>query len=160
MNIRFSDQKLFLDMNSIFLAGPTMRNSSFLKSWRLKACDILEELKFNGTVYVPEFYTDRNFGDNDYINQTKWEWACLDAAGVIVFWVPRQMKDMPALTTNIEFGRYLTKKKDSVILGYPKYAEKMKYMDLLYRTETGRVAETTLENTLRAAVNQCDFRHA
>lgn len=157
MNIRFSDQELYLDTNSIFLAGPTMRNSTFSKSWRKKACMILEELKFDGTVYVPEYYSDKEFEDDAYINQTKWEWECLDIADVIVFWVPRQMKDMPALTTNIEFGRYLTKKKDSVILGYPRYAEKMKYMDLLYRTETGRIPETTLGGTLRKALLQLDY---
>lgn len=154
MNIKFSDQELYLDTNSIFLAGPTMRNSSFSKSWRKRACMILEKFNFDGTVYVPEYYNEREFENDDYINQTKWEWDCLDAAGVIVFWVPRRMADMPALTTNIEFGRYITKKKDSVILGYPKYAEKMKYMDFLYRTETGRVAEATLENTLKCALVQ------
>lgn len=158
MNIRFSDQELYLDTNSIFLAGPTMRNSTFSKSWRKKACTILERFDFDGTVYVPEYYSNKEFEDDAYINQTKWEWECLDIAGIIVFWVARQMREMPALTTNIEFGRYITKKRDSVILGYPRYAEKMKYMDLLYTAETGREPFHTLEATLHAAVNDMKYR--
>lgn len=159
MNIKFSDQELYLDENSIFLAGPTLRDSSFSKSWRKNACKILEELGFDGTVYIPEFYTESVFKDGDYIRQTKWEWDCLNIAGAIVFWVPRRMEDMPALTTNIEFGRYMSEKADQIILGYPNNAEKMRYMDLYYREKTGRIPSENMKSTLKEAVQLLKKRY-
>ncbi|WP_097005321.1 nucleoside 2-deoxyribosyltransferase domain-containing protein [Lacrimispora amygdalina] len=152
MIIKFSDQELYFNKNSIFLAGPTLRDSSFYYSWRKKACEILEQLGFTGTVYVPEFCEERKFREDDYIKQTKWEWACLDVAGVIAFWVPRCMENLPGLTTNIEFGIYIAKKADRLVLGHPEDAEKMKYMNLLYKEKTGRTSANTIEETLKEAM--------
>lgn len=160
MNIKFADQELYLDENSIFLAGPTRRNSPFDISWRKEACDILENLGFDGTVYIPELLQEDKFDNEDYSKQTKWEWACLEVAGAILFWVPRNMKDMPALTTNIEFGRYMAERPDHVVLGYPSCAEKMQYLDLYYREKTGRIPAGTLEDTLKEALERlAHMRH-
>ena len=38
---------------SIFLAGPTPRSND-IKSWREEAIKILEQLEFEGIVYIPE----------------------------------------------------------------------------------------------------------
>lgn len=48
MIINFSDEPINLDnKKKIFLAGPTLRNSSFNNSWRKEACEILENIGFD-----------------------------------------------------------------------------------------------------------------
>src|SRR3989338_6807118 len=102
---------------SIFLAGP-MPRSRKVKSWRPEAIRILEKLGYDGVVFYPE---DRDGGwRQDYTAQANWEHAGLDAADCILFWVPRQLKTMPAFTTNIELGLYA--KSGRIVLGAPKDA--------------------------------------
>lgn len=141
--------------SSIFLAGPTPRDSETV-SWRPEALSILERLKYSGTVYVPETW-DWGWGIHGYENQVNWENDALAAARVIVFWVPREMIHMPALTTNVEFGRYCTTGK--AILGYPTTAAKVRYLDSLAKRFNVPVYNT-LEETLQRAVaySQADYR--
>lgn len=110
----------------IFLAGPTPRDAA-IQSWRPQALALLEQLGYTGTVYVPEAADWQPHAD--YTGQIEWEWAALDAADKIVFWVPRNLQSMPALTTNVEFGLYV--KSGKAVLGYPPEAEKMRYLDAL-----------------------------
>ncbi len=154
MQINFSNQEPILDTkNSIFLAGPTMRDNDVAFSWRMKAIKILNNYKFDGIVYVPEYKSGLKFNNKKIEEQTRWEWACLDNCGVIVFWIPRSLPDMPGFTTNIEFGRYITIKPDNVVLGFPDTAEKMKYLELLYEEQTSRIRCSTLQSTLQKALD-------
>ena len=150
MVINYSDQPVKKGEPSIFLAGPTPRSKKvplliaiickFMQkcgfrgnkkrlSWRTDACRLLRKYGFNGIVYVPELSTRE--AQFDYDNQVQWEWEALDRATIIVFWIPRKLPDMLGLTTNIEFGYYV---RDSrVMYGRPKTAEKMAYLDRLYK---------------------------
>ena len=118
---------------SIFLAGPTYRDGQVKnpleRSWRKQAIDYLAKKKFSGTIYAPEPFL------GDYKKQIQWETAHLEKANVILFWIPRDLKMLPGFTTNIEFGEYLNSGK--IILGYPKGAPKMKYLE--YRARGHRV---------------------
>lgn len=138
MTVCFSDQDPMLDSNSVFLAGPTRRNSHYEKSYRKEIVRLYQDAGFDGIIYVPEIFEERAFDENEVEKQTRWEWNCLDAAGIILFWVPRKLLDMPAFTTNVEFGIYTEKKPKQVVLGYPKDAEKMRYLRLRYEEATGR----------------------
>lgn len=149
MKVNYSDEKILLNNPSIFLAGPTPRKIG-VKSWRPEAIKILNNLGFNGTVYIPEHATKPKY---DYLDQVEWEKAGLENADIIVFWVPRELKDMPAFTTNTEFGYYLASKTDQVVYGRPKDAPKNRYLDWLYKTKTGKTPFNTLEETLTTAVN-------
>jgi len=111
---------------SIFLAGPTPRRHD-VKSWRPEAISILEKIGFDGTVYVPE--PEGWQSSIDYDDQVHWEWEALNAATVVAFWIPRDMIDMPALTTNVEFGLLVNSGK--VVVGYPEYSPKNKYIGKL-----------------------------
>ena len=154
MKVYFSDQTPVLTSNSIFLAGPTKRNSVYIYSWRKIAVYLLEEkMRFDGVVYVPEFEGTNKFDDKYIKRQTEWEWACMDAAGAILFWIPRYFPEMPAFTTNVEFGIYTEKKPNRVILGYPDYAEKMKYLEMRYRKVTGRESKRDITESLQEAVD-------
>ena len=156
MKVCFSDENYILDKNSIFLAGPTLRDSSFDLSWRKNACAILEKLGFDGIVYVPE-YNHGIFSKEKVEKQALWERACLEAAGCILFWVPRNMDNMPALTTNVEFGTYLQRKPDNVILAYPDSAEKVWYLGWLYNLEKpGSPIYHHLEEALSMAVKNIE----
>ena len=111
---------------SIFLAGPTPRDEQ-TPSWRPEAINILQNLGFTGTVLVPE---DRNNKrEFEYDDQVHWEWAAINQATVVVFWVPRELKKMPAFVTNVEFGLLATSGK--VLLGAPDGASKMGYLKAL-----------------------------
>jgi calcineurin-like phosphoesterase family protein len=128
----------------------------------------LESLGFNGTVFVPE-RSDKTV-KIDYFDQVEWEYAALNEAKVIVFWVPRDMKTMPAFTTNVEFGLWIAKGK-KVLYGRPRIAPqsavtsgeddfapecpKNRYLDWLYGKECGieqRNIATRLGDVLSAAM--------
>ncbi len=133
MIINYSDQEVIKDGKSIFLAGPTPRGLD-ISSWRDDACKILEKIGFDGVVYVPEYSTWKP--KEDYVNQAMWERDALTNATVIAFWIPRQLPDMPAFTTNVEFGYWLHSGK--VVYGRPSDACKIKYLDWLYKLDYGK----------------------
>jgi len=118
--------------NSIFLAGPTPRSVEVMP-WRPVAIDILQDLGFKGTVFVPE-RKDWSVKFN-YDDQVQWELNCLELASCIAFWVPRHLNDMLGLTTNVEFGLYIRSGK--VVYGRPKNAPHTRYLDCLYEKWCG-----------------------
>ncbi len=130
MIINYSDQKVITGRKSIFLAGPTPRGENAI-SWRTDAIQILKQLNFDGLVYVPEYSTWKP--KEDYVDQAMWERDALTNATVIAFWIPRQLPDMPAFTTNVEFGYWLHSGK--IIYGRPDEASKIKYLDWLYKLD-------------------------
>lgn len=111
--------------NSIFFAGPTPRLKE-VQSWRPEALAILEELGFDGFVFVPET------GDWDwcknYEEQVHWEWQALSRAACTLFWVPRDLETMPAFTTNVELGFMAALRPGKIVLGAPQDAPKMRYL--------------------------------
>jgi len=133
---------------SLFLAGPTPRKDRPIESWRPNALITLEKLKFDGIVFIPE-HTDSKSAI-EYTAQIEWEWAALHGAGVIVFWVPRDLHFFPAFTTNVEFGYYIDKKP--TVHGRPVTAPKNTYLDWLYDKVTGKKPFDTLVDTLSAAI--------
>ena len=147
MIVNYSDQEVIKNQKSIFLAGPTPRGENS-ESWRTKACNIIEQLGFDGIVYVPEYSTWKPKAD--YVDQAQWERDALSNASVIAFWIPRTLPDMPAFTTNVEFGYWLHTGK--VLYGRPDDAKKIKYLDWLYKTDTNKSPYSSLEELLYSSV--------
>lgn len=109
--------------NTVFIAGPSPRDTK-IKSWRPDFMQQLFDSGFKGTIINPE---NKEFNEKfDYDKQVEWEDKGLNAADLIVFWVPRDLEALPGFTTNIEFGEWM--KSGKVILGFPKDAAKMNYM--------------------------------
>lgn len=143
---------------AIFLAGPTPRNSE-VKGWREKALIYLGKLGYDGVVFVPlprdqEWY-------NDYTGQIEWEQKCRRLADIILFWVPRRILhmrlgvvdlNMPAFTTNIEFGEDRSSYK--MVYGRPDDAEKCNYLDFLYKQTYSCEPRTTLFETVKDAIGE------
>lgn len=148
---------------SIFLAGPTPRSSE-VKSWRPDAIEIIDKLQFNGYVFLPENRpgSDMEF---DFFEQVEWEKRHLNAANIIAFWIPSNMENMPALTTRVEFGRYIGKKSksnlkvDKVVLGYPETAEHIRYISWMYQDITGYIPHKTLSSTIHEAIELANLDH-
>lgn len=155
MTISFSDKPIILDESrvSIFLAGPTIRNSCFNKSWRKQACDILENEGFTGIVYVPEF---ENEAQRDYMKQVLWERSGLENATHILFYIDRDMKNSPGMTTNVEFGAWIEKTPERVWLGYPPTSEKMGYLDWFYQFHTGRIPYSDLISLIKGILKEIE----
>ena len=151
MKVNYSDEQVIKGDKSIFLAGPTPRSIE-IETWRKEALKILEELGYDGIVYVPEReFDDRNF---DYNNQVWWEREALHNANVVLFWIPRDIKTMPAFTTNVEFGYWISKNKDKVLYGRPDDSKKNKYIDWLYKTETGKNPHNDLKELLIESIEK------
>ena len=151
MVVNYSDQEVIKNQKSIFLAGPTPRGEN-TESWRTEACKIIEELGFDGVVYVPEYSTWKPKAD--YVDQAQWERDALSNASIIVFWIPRSLPDMPAFTTNVEFGYWLHTGK--VIYGRPDDAKKIKYLDWLYKTDMNKEPYNNLQELLKDSVEQAN----
>lgn len=113
---------------SIFLAGPCPRETG-VASWRPEFLVELEKQGYQGTVFTPESDPTQP-ARFDYDNQVEWEQHGRQMADAIVFWVPRKSPEMPAFTTNIEFGEDLASGR--IVYGRPTWAEKCRYLDKLW----------------------------
>ncbi len=150
MRVIHSDESLEFEGHSVFLAGPTPRKMGVL-SWRIEALKMIERSGYKGTILVPE-RTDWAV-KFDYADQVEWEEEGLRRADVIVFWVPRSLPDMPAFTTNVEFGRWIEKKPGQIVYGRPNDAIHCRYLDWLFMKKRLSLPWDTLENTINAAIN-------
>lgn len=153
MKINYSDQEVMKGEKSIFLAGPTPRGEN-ITSWRTEACKKLEELGFDGIVYVPEYSTWKP--KEDYVDQAMWERIALTEATTILFWIPRKLPELPAFTTNVEFGYWLHSNK--VIYGRPDDASKIKYLDWLYELDYHKKPLNNLEQLLKEAIKMTESK--
>lgn len=147
----YSDEIIIKGKKSIFLAGPTPRDENTI-SWRIDVCDRLEKLGFDGVVYNPEYSSWKP--KSSYIDQAEWEREALIEATVILFWIPRDLKDMPAFTTNVEFGYWLHTGK--VIYGRPDNSVKNKYLDWLYKVDYNKEPFNDLDKLLKEAIKMVD----
>jgi len=131
---------------SIFLAGPTPRDEK-AQSWRPEAIDLLRAAGFDGVVFIPEARDGVWHGDK--VAQIEWEERSLHLSDSIIFWVPRNMETMPALTTNTEFGRW----EDSgrVVLGSPDTAVRNEYL-LHYARKLDIPVAYTLDSVIDLAL--------
>ena len=135
--------------NSIFLAGPTPRSKE-VETWRGKALELLTDLNFKGSVFVPEMLGAEQWNPV-YDEQIEWEHKALYVTEAIVFWVPRDIKGgMPAFTTNVEFGMFLNDER--MFYGRPDWAEKCKYLDYCYKDAKGEIPKNDLCKLLREAM--------
>lgn len=145
MDIVYARESLPTRMTrSLFLAGPTPRSKD-VKSWRADALAMLQSIE--GHVFVPE-PRDGKWA-SDYEGQIEWEAEALNQADVILFWVPREMTSMPALTTNDEWGYW--KNSGKVVFGAPDDAVHVRYQQH-YADQFKIPSSNTLLKTMQTAL--------
>lgn len=101
---------------SVFLAGPVPREQG-VPSWHPEAIRLLRRgwaRPGRLVVFAPE---PREGVVVEGIDTIGWEERGLSRSDVILFWIPRDMATMPALTTNIEWGRWHASGR--AVLGVP-----------------------------------------
>lgn len=85
---------------------------------------------FNGYVFIPEFESEVFESEGfDYDAQVEWEHNALTSSSTIIFWIPRDMNTMPALTTNDEWGYWKSRRPEKLVLGFPEGTEKVRYQE-------------------------------
>lgn len=128
MKIIFAKEKIVNSGKTIFLAGPSPRNTGHL-SWRIEAIELFKDNNFKGTLLVPEDREKRTEAEFNYIDQIEWEDEGLHKADIIIFWIPRDLEKFPGFTTNIEWGVWTQKAPEKLVLGSPANAPKMGYLN-------------------------------
>lgn len=132
-----------LSLPTIFLAGPTPRKDKPVPSWRPRAVEEFKRQGFNGNLCIPEPHPKGRW--LSYPEQVAWEHVWLDFADCILFWIPRDMDTMPAMTTNIEYGMYMRSGK--LVMGVPFGTPHMKYI-----LRTSKVRGTPIARSLGSTV--------
>jgi hypothetical protein len=138
---------------SVFLAGPTPRSDA-VASWRPQAIEALEAAWNPPTaqtlhILAPE--KPEGPREIEYDNQIEWEWAGLDQASAILFWIPRDLRTLPGFTTNVEFG--LVARSGRAVLGCPPDCpnpERNRYLIKLAQRFGVPVTETLAETVAAA----------
>ena len=152
MKVIYAQQPLETEGKTIFLAGPTPRKES-VQSWRPEALIAFRDLNFDGTVLLPEFRDNKDWKNNfAYDNQIIWEQEAMELADIVLFWIPRSLPDMPAFTTNTEYGYWLAKDPVKIVLGIPKNAVKCDYIKYTAKQNLILV-HTHLEDLVKYSVN-------
>jgi len=146
MNIYYAQDEVNFE-NSIFLMGPSPRDEN-TKSWRKEAIELFEKIEkeydFTINLVLPEF-KDGNF-NFEKEDQIKWELNCQNNSTILFFWIPREMKKLPGLTTNIELGMNIDRK--NLVIGFPKNSEKNEYIKILCKIKNIPLFNS-LENQVR-----------
>jgi len=140
---------------SIFLAGPTYRIDEKTHKkieWRKEAIELLKKAGFDGIVYEPIYFEDNLPEGWTYEKQVSWEIQMLNRASCILFWIPRDLEELPGFTTNIEFGRFMLSKR--VVAGAPDEAPKNEYIQNMCE-RYGTKWENTLEKCVNNAIDMC-----
>lgn len=148
MKVITPENDLVFNKRSVFLAGTTPKNRK--DNWREKVISALESAGFDGVVYNPD-YTD-NATRLSYADQIMWEINAMKISSVIAFWVDRDMKHRPGLTTNVEFGYYI--KNNNVVYGRPTTSEKCFYLDTIYKFEQNTEPANNLEDFIKQIINK------
>ncbi|MFJ5288603.1 nucleoside 2-deoxyribosyltransferase domain-containing protein [Streptomyces sp. NPDC088348] len=138
---------------SVFLAGPTPRLGGDVESWRPNAVKELAT-RWTGkqplTVLTPESRGGKRA--KHYDDQVEWETAARAVADAILFWIPRDLRTMPGMTTNVEFG--LDAPTGRAVLGCPPDCpnpERNRYL-VYVAGRFGVPVCTTLTDTAAAAL--------
>ncbi|MCC7522395.1 hypothetical protein IT407_01145 [Candidatus Uhrbacteria bacterium] len=111
---------------SLFLAGPTPRHPH-VRSWRPQALRTIRSYREKLAIYYPEPRGSDSWNP-DGVQHIRWEREALKRADAILFWMPRQLTNMPGFRSNTEWGFWTARNPDKLVLGYPKDAPGMRGM--------------------------------
>ncbi|QFU90219.1 nucleoside 2-deoxyribosyltransferase domain-containing protein [Amycolatopsis sp. YIM 10] len=139
---------------SVMLLGPTPRSAE-VESWRPAAVDLIaagwqepEPL----VVLSPE--SRGGWRAREYDDQVAAELEMIESARALMFWIPRDLRTMPAFTTNVEFGLIAGTTPERAVLGCPPECadpERNRYL-IWHARRLGIPVCDTLERTVETAL--------
>ncbi|MEE1735436.1 nucleoside 2-deoxyribosyltransferase domain-containing protein [Streptomyces sp. BE147] len=137
----------------VFLAGPTPDKSAPVPSWRPEATRLLGE-QWTGQTPLTVLSPESRHGEraDRYETQVDWETTARAAATAILFWIPRDLRTLPGMTTNVEFG--LDARSGRAVLGCPPDCpnpERNRYL-IYVAHRHGIPVRETLTDTVAAAL--------
>ncbi len=154
MNVVYALESLNeIKFPSFFAAGGTPRSAN-VKSWRPSFIKILEDFNFKGTVLIPE--TKDGVWKHNYDSQIDWEQEAMEKANLITFWMPRDLKTLPCLTSNIEIGLYL--KSGKILYGRPIESVKNSYIDYSYKKFCNKTPDNNMYDLAKNAIKFLEDR--
>ncbi|WP_439423229.1 nucleoside 2-deoxyribosyltransferase domain-containing protein [Saccharothrix sp. HUAS TT10] len=137
---------------SVFLAGPTPEAGG-PPSWRPAAFDVLAARWSDPRELVVVSPESRDgLRASSYEEHVDWEIDSRASVAAIMFWIPRDMRTLPGLTTNTEFGMDVDTGR--AVLGVPPDCpnpERNRYLAHVARRH-GVPVRYTLEDTVAAAL--------
>ena len=157
VNVVYAREAIPTDGPSVFLAGPTPRAGDDVESWRPAAIAELSKMWAGDkplTVLTPE--SRGGIRAKHYDDQVGWETKARAQATSILFWIPRDLKTMPGMTTNVEFG--LDIPTGRVVLGCPPDCpnpERNRYLIWVAKQYGAPVCDT-LEDTVATALTMVE----
>lgn len=131
MRIIYPDERIPKNKKSIFLGGTIALGRK--SDWRKEAIQKLEKAGYDGIVFNPDYTDIPKEKQNSYEEQILWEINAIKACTAAIFWIDRDLKKRPGLTTNVEFGYWLNTGK--VFYGRPDTSEKCFYLDYIYKLQ-------------------------
>ncbi|GGV70392.1 hypothetical protein GCM10010499_19750 [Streptomyces thermoviolaceus subsp. apingens] len=134
---------------AVYLCGPTPTDPEE-PSWRPSAVAALRTAwKGPGrlTVFLPEPAAGGSYPP--YADQIAWEEQTMRRSDVVLFWIPREMNQLPGLVSNIKWGAWYDSGR--AVLGAPPEAERMAYL-LHFAEAFGVPVERTLQGAVGAAL--------
>ena len=157
MKLVYTLKKIIPNQKSIFLAGGTYRtqqlqNDSSVHSWREQAITYLKQHGFNGTVYIPQFVDGKLPQGWTLDKQIKWQSSALQNSTIILFWIPRDLKNLPCFTTNFQLGQWY--KSGKVVVGSPKTAQKNEYLQWKCKHQANLSWQDNLDDLVKEAIKR------
>jgi 8-oxo-dGTP pyrophosphatase MutT (NUDIX family) len=136
----------------LFLADSTFQQDKLNSSWRMDAIQWLEQLGYDGIVYIPE---DREGSPTNAVlddeARIRWTHGAQMRSDVIVFWLPADIKSSSDIVTGVELGWLMASGR--IILAMPSETEKVRDLRL-YAQQFGVPYYTTLSKALDEAVKR------
>jgi hypothetical protein len=113
---------------SVFLAGPTLRKPG--AGWRRDAVGMLRAAGYQTDIVLPEWRHGEHDANKAALGWTSsdvvgWEHQNLEAASVILFWMPFCLGEasdpasLPGFTTRLELGLWLARSPRKLVVGMP-----------------------------------------
>ncbi|QHC32429.1 nucleoside 2-deoxyribosyltransferase domain-containing protein [Streptomyces sp. HF10] len=134
---------------AVYLCGPTPADPAE-PSWRPAAVAALRAA-WRGPGRLVVFLPEPTAGGSypSYGDQIAWEEEAMRRSDAVLFWIPRDMRRLPGLVSNIKWGAWHDSGR--AVLGAPPEAERMTYL-LHFAGAFGVPVERTLPGAAEAAL--------
>ena len=140
------------DKWKVFLAGPIQG----APKWQFDLPDI------EGVVWISPRRKDYDLNDTTHSQQMQWETDALRAANIVLFWIPKEVEDIPgrayAQTTRFELGENIARGKRIILGTYEDFPSRpyFEYKVTKYSNVIGGKVHNSLDECIETLKNYID----